>query len=384
MTGARAMAMIELNWRELAMPLANAEDALARLDERLARSPIREGWIERTHFADACAALWLEGLAVHVGDLVLHDAERDVRHPTHDLVRAHAALRARRRIAAAEPDWALSDAGLAGLRGRTCEPDAGDDVGGAKTGRAGGLDDRDDDEALDGFDVTDDPGDADPLFADAFAAVDAAMARANRTVADDRVQEARRERDPLVHDPDWDEDARLGEWLALMEETGALPATLEAAILLDAWERIAPLEREAWLGRLLVAARLRSRGKTRAHLPCLHDGFRAIPFERRRARDPDGRLVVALEAMTAAAKVGLEAHDRWLMARTVLTRKLAGRRSSSRLPALVEYVLSRPIVSAGMIARELGVTPRAAQDMVAELGLREATGRTRYRAWGIV
>ena len=179
MTGARAMAMIELNWHELAMPLANAEDALARLDERLANSPIREGWIERTHFADA------------------------------------------------------------------------------------------------------------------FAAVDAALASANRTVADDRVQQARRERDPLAHDPDWDEDARLDEWFALMEETLALPAMLEAAIPLDAWETIAPLEREAWLGRLLVASRLGSRGKTRAHLPCLHDGFRAIPFERRRTRDPTMRLAVA-------------------------------------------------------------------------------------------
>jgi hypothetical protein len=37
-----------------------------------------------------------------------------------------------------------------------------------------------------------------------------------------------------------------------------------------------------------------------------------------------------------------------------------------------------------MIARELGVTPRAAQDLVRELGLREATGRGRYRAWGII
>ena len=152
------------------------------------------------------------------------------------------------------------------------------------------------------------------------------MARANRTVADDRVQQARRERDPFAHDPDWDEDARLGEWLALMEETRALPPTLEAAILLDAWETIAPLEREAWLGRLLVASRLRSQGKTRAHLPCLHDGLRAIPFERRRTRDPTTRLVVALEAMAAAARIGLEAHDRWLMARAVLMRKLVGRR----------------------------------------------------------
>jgi hypothetical protein len=53
------------------------------------------------------------------------------------------------------------------------------------------------------------------------------------------------------------------------------------------------------------------------------------------------------------------------------------------LPALLDYVLARPVVSAGMIADELGITPRAAQTLVAELGLREATGRRRYRAWGI-
>ena len=37
-----------------------------------------------------------------------------------------------------------------------------------------------------------------------------------------------------------------------------------------------------------------------------------------------------------------------------------------------------------MIAAELGVTARAAQDLVAALGLREITGRGRYRAWGIL
>jgi hypothetical protein len=37
-----------------------------------------------------------------------------------------------------------------------------------------------------------------------------------------------------------------------------------------------------------------------------------------------------------------------------------------------------------MIAKELKMTPRAAQDLVAELSLREATGRRRYRAWGIL
>ena len=37
-----------------------------------------------------------------------------------------------------------------------------------------------------------------------------------------------------------------------------------------------------------------------------------------------------------------------------------------------------------MIAHELKITPRAAQNLVAALGLREATGRLRYRAWGIL
>jgi len=75
---------------------------------------------------------------------------------------------------------------------------------------------------------------------------------------------------------------------------------------------------------------------------------------------------------------------RWLLARSLLARKLAGRRKHSKLPALIELVLARPLVSAGMIATQLGVTPRAAQDLVADLGLREMTGRGRYRAWGLL
>jgi hypothetical protein len=35
----------EMPWRAIAAPLARAEDALARLDERLSRSPVRDGWI---------------------------------------------------------------------------------------------------------------------------------------------------------------------------------------------------------------------------------------------------------------------------------------------------------------------------------------------------
>jgi hypothetical protein len=163
-----------------------------------------------------------------------------------------------------------------------------------------------------------------------------------------------------------------------------VPPTLAAAIAAEAWDRIEPLEHTPWLGRLLAAALLRARGKTRWHLPCLCVGLKAIPRERRQPRDAAARLAVQLEAITAAAEAGLKDHDRWLMTRNLLARKLDGRRATSKLPALLDYVLTRPIVSAGMIAAELKITPRAAQNLVAELGLREATGRGRYRAWGIL
>src|SRR3954449_2990732 len=109
----------------LASPLAAAEDSVARLDERLGASLIREGWISRTHVMDACASLGLQGALMPLEDLVRHDAGMDQRAPTHELTRAHTVLRARRRIAAAEPGWATSRSGLAVLsQGR--EEDAPD------------------------------------------------------------------------------------------------------------------------------------------------------------------------------------------------------------------------------------------------------------------
>ncbi len=164
----------------------------------------------------------------------------------------------------------------------------------------------------------------------------------------------------------------------------AEPPLLAAALLWDAWESDPPLERQAWLGALLVAATLRARQKTRSHLACVNSALRLVRRERRRSRDPATRLAAFLEAIAAGAEAGMKDHDRWLLARQRLEGRLTGRRSSSRLPALVDFVMARPIVSAGMIAAELGATPRAAQDMVAELGLREITGRGRYRAWGIL
>ena len=86
----------------------------------------------------------------------------------------------------------------------------------------------------------------------------------------------------------------------------------------------------------------------------------------------------------AAAEIGLKEHDRLTLARTLMERKLEGRRTSSKLPELVELVMAKPLVSAGMVVKALEVTPQAARRIVLELGLREMTGRGRFWAWGIV
>ncbi|MER8621413.1 hypothetical protein NKG99_32260, partial [Mesorhizobium sp. M1409] len=113
-----AYALDKLPLETLIGPVARATAVLVRLDERVARSPVRDGFVERQHFADAASALWLEGELVHLEDLVLHDAHMDIRTPTHELTRAHAVLRTRRRIFAQKPDWALSRDGFLALTGR--------------------------------------------------------------------------------------------------------------------------------------------------------------------------------------------------------------------------------------------------------------------------
>ena len=194
---------IPLPWPTIVGPLGAAEDALSRLDERLRVSPIREGWIARTHFLDACASAWVDGELVHVEDLVLHDANMDIRWPTHELTRAHSVLRARRRIFQEAPQWALSATGVNALVGRV-----------AVSGPAGQGARRSDEEEFDGFDEESlesfEMSDDDPL-ASQFAGLEAIGQRAKRLLSDLAARPAE-SRDPMVYDLDWDENERLASW----------------------------------------------------------------------------------------------------------------------------------------------------------------------------
>ena len=146
----------------------------------------------RTHFQDACASLWLIGELVSLEDLVLHDARMDIHAPTHALTRAQTVLRARRRIAGAAPEWALSPDGLKALRG---------DGETALTTRVGqGEDD----------DAPGSPGDAGPLAGE-LAAIDRALDRSTKILAVGATRAALL-RNPLIYDPDAEEAERLEAW----------------------------------------------------------------------------------------------------------------------------------------------------------------------------
>lgn len=367
-----AYEIVKLNHETLLRPIAAAEDALARLDERVVRSEVGTGFAERSDFFDSVSSMWVAGELVHLEDLVLHDAKMDIRAPSHELVIAHRIVRARRRVSRNDPGWAVSRSGIMALAGVAGEPSSESEA--VDRGGEGVELELFDDEAL----------------SPELAEIDEVLARTKWLVDGNEPAEPRK-REPevsvgelLIRDPDWDESERIDEWLDLAKKVELFPATLAAALLWDAWEDFEPLQRQHWLGQVLVSDFLRSRGKVRSHLLAYAVGLREIPRERRRARDRTPRLVAFLEAMSAAAIAGMKDIDRLTLAKRQLERKALDKRSTSSLPVAIDLLLSRPIVSAHMVAKSARITPRGALNLIGELGVRELTGRGRYRAWGII
>jgi hypothetical protein len=231
------------------------------------------------------------------------------------------------------------------------------------------------------------PPDPDDAFMAELDAFDAVLKRSEDLITHigtDRNRVLDQDRKAIVYDADWNEPERLENWRSLLIEVESYPPVLAAAILLDAWQSSEVSEHSPWLGRLLAAAYLQKGGIAIHHLPAISVGLRAVTRERRHSKSITQRLLAILEAFENAGRLGLSEHDRLVLARGHLERRAKGKRSNSKLPELIDLVLSRPLVSAGLVAKTLKTTPQGALKLIGELPLRELTGRGRFRAWGIL
>lgn len=125
---------LSMPWPVLAGPWEQAENTLARLDQTLAISALAAAWRVRASLAEAAASAWLDGAAVPLEDLVLHDADTSPRLPTPALFKARSVLLTRRALERRAPADVLSVAGILALHARRRRPEK-EEGGGADQDR---------------------------------------------------------------------------------------------------------------------------------------------------------------------------------------------------------------------------------------------------------
>jgi len=325
----------------LTWPLAQAEDRLSRLDERVRACPFAAGWTSRLDFLEAVAWGWNSGQVVSHDELLLHDEAMDRQMPGAALRAVHGLVRGRRKAVAGGAEL-LSPAGAAWLAGRRVGP---------PTPGSGSL-------------AADRPLDPDaPLLSQLLAEVSRLQAG---TTAD--------------------ADEAVAEWRGLLRLSDPrLPALLQAAAALEGWRIVDPYPREPYLGTLMVALWLRTRRRMSSHLPGLEVGLRELSRMRRPAAAAPlaERLVFWVEVIGEAAGAALEQLNRLELARQVAVGRIGARRAHSHLHALLDLMLERPVVSASAAAQRLKVSGQTARRLFAELGasVTEVSGQSRYRAW---
>lgn len=306
---------------QLVEKLLVAQDAVARFDERMRRSHLREAVTHRLLYGEACASQVAEGDLVHQSDLVLLDGHCAPSKPSIALSLAYQKLHV----------WRHAQKGDAAslLRSKV-------------------------------------PGEAAPTW----------------QVAEDCPK------DPLA----WNASA-LQDWRNVLREARKLPPMVTAALIFHAWCEFAPDPTGPWRAALLSTLVLRASKLTPHSLLPIEIGRKLTPERKNKPTCPrfsshariEAHMMTFLSWVEAAARHGTRTLDQLATNEAIIRNKIRNKRRNSKLPMLVDLLLSRPIVSAPLAARELRVSTQAAEKMFAELGsnVHEVTGRKRYRAWAI-
>ena len=327
----------------LSLALANAEDVVSRLDERLDLHVGRGGLVSRLDYEEASAWAWNSGLSASTEDLLLHHESMDVRTPTQDLRSAYGLLLARRKAMFSTGDLLSPDGAhwLAGLR-KSPPADRPDEARAPSPPQ--------DHDGLD-------------LVADVVAQVCAIEKRSTE-----------------------DAEAALAEWFAILLSPGTRrPALLQAALALEAWALIKPYPRAPYVGPVLVAAWLRHVKRIPSHLITIERGLRA--YRRLRHAHPglpsSERVANWLNIIAEAAAVTRAEFQRLELQRFRLSRLAKGRRSHSHMDEAIKLVIETPLVTIPMMAKALKITQTSSARILGVLGpsLTEITGRSRFRAW---
>jgi hypothetical protein len=117
----------------------------------------------------------------------------------------------------------------------------------------------------------------------------------------------------------------------------------------------------------MAAAILRARGLT-GHLLPLAAGFKQSKFRPQGREGAREKLEGFCQMLEEALSLAHKDLDRLILARELMSRVTRECRSNSKLPALVELFLSRPLVTGPLAAKLLKVTPKAVDLMLAQLG----------------
>ncbi|WP_296346021.1 DUF1612 domain-containing protein [Reyranella sp.] len=202
----------------------------------------------------------------------------------------------------------------------------------------------------------------------------------------ERVDVPRDELLKALGEVEWDEDERADQWRKLLAGLPPLPVMIRAAVAWDAWLQIDPLHGGAWRSALMAAAVMREGGLTLHHQFALGIGARRSRY-RYDGRSPlVQRMGGFLDWVTQGALAGQAELKRLSLAHQVLGQVAKSKHVDSRLPALIDLVLSRPLISAEIAQRELKLTSTGFRRLREQLGtsVKELSGRNRYQVWGIL